>query len=343
MIARTRAIFQPDDWREEFANAVSDPKELLELLELADTPLATAISCSHAFRLRVPRSFIARMCKGDPRDPLLLQVLPLKAEHDSAAGYLSDPVGDLLAQTAPGVLHKYQGRALLVATGACAVHCRYCFRRHFPYSDSNPAADGWSRALEYIRADSSIHEVLLSGGDPLSLPDSRLSELMHRLAAIPHVRRLRVHTRVPIVVPRRVNRGLLSWLTGTRLRPILVVHANHPNEIDQAVCSAMDMLARSEVVLLNQSVLLRGINDCVETLARLSERLFEARVLPYYLHFLDPVQGAAHFAVDRDCALHLHAGLSAQLPGYLVPKLVWEQPGTPYKQPLLGDSSHAPS
>ncbi len=335
MIARTQAMFEPDDWREEFANAVSDPNELLELLELTDTALARAISCPHAFRLRVPRGFIARMRKGDPGDPLLLQVLPLKAEHDSAAGYLSDPVGDLLAQTVPGVLSKYPGRALLVATGACAVHCRYCFRRHFPYSDSNPAVDGWQRALEYIRADASIEEVLLSGGDPLSLPDARLSELASRLATIPHVYRLRVHSRVPIIVPRRVNRALISWLTGTRLRPILVVHANHPNEIDHAVCAAMHVLAQAGVTLLNQSVLLRGVNDSVETLARLSERLFEARVLPYYLHLLDPVQGAAHFAVDRDTASRLHRSLSARLSGYLVPKLVWEQAGAPYKQPLL--------
>ncbi|MGH8614471.1 MAG: EF-P beta-lysylation protein EpmB [Gammaproteobacteria bacterium] len=335
MIARTQAMFESGDWRDEFANAVSDPKELLELLELSNTSLAAAVLSAPAFRLRVPRGFIARMCKGNPKDPLLLQVLPLQAEQYKVPGYGPDPVGDLRAETVPGVLHKYHGRALLVATGACAVHCRYCFRRHFPYSASNPAADGWRQALEYIRADPSIREVLLSGGDPLSLPDSRLGELAQCIAGIAHVRRLRVHSRVPIVVPKRVNRALITWLTATRLSAVLVVHANHANEIDDEVRAAMHELAKTGVTVLNQSVLLRGINDSPEALALLSERLFEARVLPYYLHLLDPVQGAAHFAVDRAVAVRLQRDLSALLPGYLVPKLVWEEAGAAYKQPLV--------
>jgi EF-P beta-lysylation protein EpmB len=232
------------------------------------------------------------------------------------------------------VIHKYDGRALLVATGSCAIHCRYCFRRHFPYGDETAAADHWREALDYLRADTSIHEVLLSGGDPLSLAPAKLAELTDALRALPHVRRLRLHTRLPVVLPERVDADLLAWLRGLPWPVAVVVHANHANEIDGAVADALARLRSTGATLLNQAVLLRGVNDDAAVLADLSERLFAAGVLPYYLHQLDRVAGTAHFEVDDARALALHAHLQATLPGYLVPRLVREEPGAPSKTPL---------
>jgi EF-P beta-lysylation protein EpmB len=267
----------------------------------------------------------------DPHDPLLRQVLPLADECLASEGYGDDPVGDLNAMVVPGLLHKYEGRVLLTATGACAVHCRYCFRRHFPYADANPLADQWRQSLDYIAGDESITEVILSGGDPLSLSDRRLAELVRRLDAIEHLRRLRLHTRLPIVLPERVNDEMLDWLGATRLKTAIVVHANHANEIDASVVAALKRLKASGTALLNQSVLLRGVNDSAEALMDLSEKLFDAGVLPYYLHLLDKVQGAAHFAVRESDAQQLMAEIGRQLPGYLLPRLVREIPGAPGK------------
>lgn len=271
------------------------------------------------------------MCQADPGDPLLRQVLPLGAERESVAGFTGDPVGDLAAMSVPGVLHKYHGRALLTATGACAVHCRYCFRRHFPYGVANAAADRWQTAIDYLEADSSIREVILSGGDPLTLSDRRLAELAQRLDAIPHVRRLRLHTRLPIVLPERVDAALLQWLGRTRLQVVVVVHTNHANEVDAAVTAALKALKVIGIELFNQSVLLRGVNDSADALADLSEALFEAGVTPYYLHLLDKVAGAAHFNVPHAEAKRLVEQLSARLPGYLLPRLVREVAGAPAK------------
>ena len=239
---------------------------------------------------------------------------------------------------APGLLTKYQGRALLVATGACAVHCRYCFRRHFPYADANPRADGWRAALAAIAADPTIDEVILSGGDPLSLSDTRLSELVAALAALPQLKRLRIHTRQPVVLPERVDAALLAWLAPLRLQKVVVLHVNHAQELDASVADACAKLRDAGATLLNQSVLLRGVNDSVDALAALSERLFALGVLPYYLHQLDRVQGAAHFEVNDRTALALHAALTARLPGYLVPRLVREVAGAPAKQPIAVDA-----
>lgn len=279
------------------------------------------------------------MRKGDPHDPLLRQVLPSVDEDRSASGFSLDPVGDLASETRPGLLHKYHGRVLLVVTGACGIHCRYCFRRHFPYAESNAAAGRWQAALEYIRSEPSVREVVLSGGDPLSLTDLRLGELARRVATIPHVQRLRVHTRMPILVPARVDAALIDWLTETRLATVIVVHANHPAEIDPCVVTAMRRLREAGITVLNQSVLLRGVNDSVDVLVELSEALFRAGVLPYYLHLLDRVQGAARYEVDTASARRLMDGVRAVLPGYLVPRLVREQRGAPYKMPaeLLQD------
>lgn len=318
-------------WRSELARAVTDPAELIALLNLDSGLLPAAQAAARQFPLRVPRGFVARMRRADPGDPLLRQVLPLGAEFEPAAGFTDDPVGDLSAMGAPGVLHKYHGRVLLTATGACAVHCRYCFRRHFPYAAANAAADRWQAAIGYLEADRSIREVILSGGDPLMLSDRRLAQFVQRLGDIPHVRRLRLHSRLPVVLPERVDAALLRWLGATRLRTVVVMHANHGNEIDARVAAACAALINAGVTLFNQSVLLRGVNDSAEALAQLSEKLFDAGVTPYYLHTLDKVAGAAHFDVSEKMAKQIMAQLSARLPGYLVPRLVREVAGAPAK------------
>ena len=335
MIPGTEFSRQVPDWQTALGQAITDPAELLDVLGLGPEWLPAARDAGRAFPLRVPRGFVARMRRGDPNDPLLRQVLPLAAELLPAPGFGTDPVGDRAAEQAPGVLHKYQGRVLLTATGACAVHCRYCFRRHFPYERANASADGWSVALDTIGADISITEVILSGGDPLTLSDRRLADFVQQLARLPHVTRLRVHSRLPVVLPERITPSLCDALAGTRLRVVMVLHANHARELDAPVRQACARLAERGFLLLNQSVLLRGVNDSVEALVELSETLFAAGVLPYYLHQLDRVQGAAHFEVSDQSALALHAGINACLPGYLVPRLVREVPGAPGKSPLL--------
>ncbi len=322
-------------WQQLLADAVTDPRELCSLLELDPSLILPALTAAKDFALRVPRSYVARMRKGDPNDPLLLQVLPVAAELQPIAGFVTDPVGDLNRRAAQGLLHKYQGRALLVATGACAIHCRYCFRRHFPYAEESALQQGWQPALEHLRADPSISEVILSGGDPWSLSDRRLKQLTDGLLSIAHIRRLRIHTRYPIVLPERVDAGLLEWLQGVPLRKVVVIHANHAREIDESVRQACLRLSAAGVTLLNQGVLLQGINDSVEALAELSEALFETHVLPYYLHVLDKVRGAAHFDLPESRALRLHRELTARLPGDLVPKLVRELAGAPSKTAVV--------
>jgi EF-P beta-lysylation protein EpmB len=337
MIAATSPAsqFVPAPWQQALADAITDPAELCSVLGLDPAVAAArddaAESSKEDFPLRVPRGYVARMRHGDPRDPLLLQVLPGAAERVQAADFVADPVGDLDSSAAPGLLRKYHGRALVIATGACAVHCRYCFRRHFPYAEQSALRHGWEPVLAQLRADQQIHEVILSGGDPWSLSDRRLAQLTDALQALPHVRRLRVHTRYPVVLPERVDAGLLTWLTRIPLQKVVVIHANHANEIDAHVRRACAELAAAGATLLNQSVLLAGVNDSVAALADLSESLFAARVLPYYLHLLDKVQGAAHFDVDERRALALHQALTARLPGYLVPRLVREIAGAPAK------------
>lgn len=286
------------------------------------------------FPLRVPRAFIARMRRGDPQDPLLRQVLPLDEEMRPVPGFGLDAVGDAAARTAAGVLQKYRGRALLVATGSCAVHCRYCFRRHFPYAEETAARGGWREAVEAIATDNRIEEVLLSGGDPLSLATSKLSELTDALKAVPHLKRLRIHSRLPVVLPERVDDGLTRWLSSLPWPVAFVIHANHAQEFDAEVDAALARLRATGAQLLNQAVLLRGVNDQVDALAALSERSFAAGVLPYYLHQLDRVSGVAHFEVSDAHALALHSALRERLSGYLVPRLVREVPGDTGKRPL---------
>lgn len=321
-------------WRQELAEAIRDPAELLRVLGLPMELLPAAERAAASFPLLVPRGFVARMRRGDVHDPLLRQVLPLGEEALPFPGFSTDPLAETSCGPRPGVLHKYHGRALLVTTGACAVHCRYCFRRHFAYQELPRGRRWWQEAIDYVRADASLREVLLSGGDPLTLPDSQLRALAEDLASIPHLERIRVHTRLPVVLPARIDDHLLSWLNGTRLAPVVVIHANHPNEISDTVALACRRLRDAGVTVFNQSVLLKGINDDADVLVALSERLFATGVLPYYLHALDHVAGAGHFLIADQQARDLHAAVAARLPGYLVPRLVREEPGQAGKTAL---------
>lgn len=324
----------PPRWQELWRDAVRDPRELLALVGLDAVATGMSGAAAAQFALRVPRGYVGRMRRGDPADPLLRQVLPLDEELRVAPGYAFDAVGDSAAKAGTGVIRKYRGRALLVATGSCAINCRYCFRRHFPYGDESAAAGGWASTLALVAGDPSIHEVILSGGDPWSLSTAKLADLTDGLAAIPHLRRLRVHTRLPIVLPERVDAALVAWLEALPWPVTVVVHANHAQEFDASVDGALARLRGAGATLLNQAVLLRGVNDSVDALADLCERGFAAGVLPYYLHQLDRVRGAAHFEVADDEARALHAALAARLSGYLVPRLVREVAGDPGKRPL---------
>ncbi|OHB75357.1 MAG: EF-P beta-lysylation protein EpmB [Planctomycetes bacterium RBG_16_64_10] len=325
------AADRPTSWQQAVQRAVRDPRELCRLLQLPDRLADDAAGLGHDFPLLVPRGYLARMRRGDPDDPLLKQVLPRRAEQHTTPGFDRDPVGDRAAAWRPGLLRKYRGRVLMVTTGACPVHCRYCFRRHFPYGRVPQSAVVWRSARAQIAADRSLHEVILSGGDPLSIADARLQELVQGLAATAHLRRLRVHTRFPIVIPERVTDAMLGWLTGTRLTPVVVLHANHAAELDAAVARAIRRLVEAGVVVLNQAVLLAGVNDQLESLVALCERLVDMRVVPYYLHQLDRVAAAAHFEVPVADGRRLVAALRRRLPGYAVPRYVRELPGQPSK------------
>lgn len=298
-------------------------------LEAIDTEQAAA-----PFRLFVPQPYLSRIRPGDPHDPLLLQVLPVAAENNLPSGFSSDPLQEQSFQQRGGILHKYLGRALMIVNSACAVHCRYCFRRHYPYESSSSAADRWDAAIEYLRSDTTIEEIILSGGDPLTTSDSQLQSLLTALESVEHLQRVRIHTRMPIVIPSRITESLVESLTSRRLQPIVVVHCNHANEIDDEVASSLAKLRGESILLLNQAVLLKGVNDNVDALQSLSERLIEVGVLPYYLHQLDRVAGAAHFEVPMEQGRALVSELRNRLSGYMVPRFVREVAGHPAKQPL---------
>lgn len=334
MIATSTKSSTPGDWRQQWRDAITDPKQLLAMLALPELADRLDGSAAVTFPLRVPRAFVARMRRGDPNDPLLRQVLPLVDEQLVVAGFEPDAVGDLIARAGTGILHKYAGRALLIATGSCAVHCRYCFRRHFPYAEETAARDQWRAAIDYLKNDPSIKELLLSGGDPLSLSTPKLAELTGPLRGLAQLKRLRIHTRLPIVLPDRVDRELCDWLADLPWPVAIVVHSNHAQELDDEVAAACQRLRQSGALLLNQSVLLAGVNDSVDALTDLSLRLFEIGVLPYYLHLLDRVAGAAHFEVSPARVVELEQALRCRLPGYLLPRLVREQAGLPYKLPF---------
>jgi EF-P beta-lysylation protein EpmB len=328
------ATRSPTGWQRELAEAFRDPVELCRFLGREPDVAAAAAAAATDFPLLVPRAFAARMRPGDPDDPLLLQVLPRPAERRAVEGFVADPLAESAARAAPGLVRKYAGRALVLATGGCAVNCRYCFRREFPYAESGATQAGVAAALAAVAADPSLEELILSGGDPLLLDDGRLAGVVAAAAAIPHLRRLRIHTRLPVVLPARVTDELVATLAATRLTCVVVIHANHAAELDDAVARSVRRLAGAPALLLNQAVLLAGINDTLAAQRALSERLVEIGVAPYYLHLLDRVRGAAEFELPETAARDLHRRLRETLPGYAVPRLVREIPGELAKVPI---------
>lgn len=333
-------LYQEQNWQSQLSDLITDPLELLETLQLSpDQLLSGAILASEQFKLRVPRAFVEKMIIGDALDPLLLQVLPHHLELNDHPEFITDPLGEEQANQQPGVLHKYKSRFLLTLTGACAVHCRYCFRRHFPYQENLPKNEDWINIRNYIESQPEVNEVILSGGDPLTLSNRKLKLWLERLESVPQIKFLRIHSRVPIVIPNRVDEELVSLLKNSRLRIILVVHSNHAAELDDFTCAKLATLVQNQITVLNQSVLLNGVNNSAQVLVDLSYRLFEARVMPYYLHVLDKVKGAQHFDLASNEIDEIYKEVLASLPGYLVPKLVREIAGEKNKTPLFGVST----
>ncbi|WP_432211157.1 EF-P beta-lysylation protein EpmB [Acinetobacter variabilis] len=336
----TQYLYQEANWQSQLSDLITDPQELLQILQLSpDQLLSGALLASQAFKLRVPRAFASRMQLGNPLDPLLLQVLPHHLELEDHPGFVTDPLGEEQANQQPGVLHKYKSRFLLTLTGACAVHCRYCFRRHFPYQENLPKNEDWINIKQYLESQPDINEVILSGGDPLTLSNRKLKTWIERLESVPHLKFLRIHSRVPIVIPNRIDEELLSMLKNSRLRIILVVHSNHASELDDLTCKQLNQLVQHQITVLNQAVLLKGVNDSAQVLIDLSYRLFNAGVMPYYLHLLDKVKGAHHFDLPAEHINEIYTEVLANLPGYLVPKLVREIAGEKNKTPLFGVST----
>lgn len=321
------------------ASSVRDPDQLVDELRLPEEMRAAAHRSAELFPLLAPRSFLDRIEPADPHDPLLAQILPVAAEEDSVSGFVADPVGDSAARRAPGLLQKYRGRALLITTGACAIHCRYCFRRSYPYSEEPRRMEDWEPAFAEIESDPTLHEIILSGGDPLMLTDARLAELCERIAAIPHITRLRIHTRLPIVKPERITDQLIELFRDCGPTPIMVVHSNHARELVGDCAHTLRRLVRAGITVLNQAVLLRGVNDSVAALAELCGTLVDLGVMPYYLHQLDRVAGAAHFEVPEETGLRLVDELRRLLPGYAVPQYVREVPGEESKLPVVGQNT----
>ncbi len=342
MIQRTAALIEARSldtaeptWQQILSRSITSPSELLERVGLSPEHWRHGASDGHRlFPIRVPEPYASRIAYGDPEDPLLRQVLPLSEETQTEPGFTTDPLQENQAIQTTGLIQKYKSRALLMVTGQCAVNCRYCFRRHFPYAEHRLTPDQRQAILRALAEDSDVNEVIFSGGDPLVANDNLLAEWASALSALPNIRRLRIHTRLPIVIPQRVTEELLGWLESTRLQVVMVVHVNHANELDDNVFQALKRLQAAGVTLLNQSVILRGVNDSAATLCALSERLFECGVLPYYLHAFDPVAGAHHFAVSDDEARTIVRQMLGSLPGFLVPRLVREVPDKPGKTPI---------
>lgn len=334
MIPRIAPSCQTPSWQKQLASAITRPEDLFTLLNLPNEFLDAAKQSAVLFPLKVTLSYLERIEIGNIHDPLLRQILPLDKEQLEDTDYSDDPVGDINASVAPGILHKYQGRVLLMPTAACGIHCRYCFRRHFPYAE-HKSSNNWLEAIEYIQNDETINEVILSGGDPLSLSNEKLFRLLDLISAIPHVNRIRFHSRYPIILPDRIDEALCNALQQHRCKIVMVIHCNHPNELSLDASNSLKRLKLKGITLLNQSVVLAGVNDSAATLIHLSELLFVNDVLPYYLHQLDKVRGAQHFSVSDAKALTLMNTLRDSLPGYLVPRLVRENSGELAKTPLL--------
>ncbi|MFK8114050.1 MAG: EF-P beta-lysylation protein EpmB [Rubripirellula sp.] len=327
------------DWQSAMKRAIRSSSELRQILGLPESTEVAEIQGEADFPTFVPLEFLSRIRRGDPADPLLRQVLAIADEDISSPGFTADPVGDLPSLAAGGLIHKYENRALLITTGACGVHCRYCFRREFPYSDAGSRAQNWQPAIEYLKQHEEIDEVLLSGGDPLTLVDGKLDELISQLESIAHLKRLRFHSRMPIVIPQRITPELVKRLAASRLTVWFVVHANHVNELDEAVLSRLAMLIDAGIPVLNQAVLLRGVNDRADALSDLCLQLVNHRVQPYYLHQLDRVRGASHFEVPVEEGLNLMRQLRTRLPGYAVPSFVCEEAGQPSKTPIADNGT----
>lgn len=328
-------LFQEKNWQSQLNDLITDPLELLSVLNLSVHDLQHDNLLAQAqFKLRVPRQFVNKMQKGNPLDPLFLQVFPHHLEMQDEIGFTLDPLGEKQANALPGMLHKYPSRILMTLTGACAIHCRYCFRRHFPYQENLPKQQDWPDIKAYIQQHPEINEIILSGGDPLSISNAKLRYWISAFEELTQIKVLRIHTRLPVVIPERIDQELLSIVKNSTLRTIFVIHSNHSRELDHSFDLAIQKLVNHNVMVLNQSVLLKGVNDDAKILAELSYRLFQAHVLPYYLHVLDKVSGAAHFLVSDHDARIIYQDLLKQLPGYLVPKLVREIAGEMHKTPL---------
>jgi len=328
---KTETIHFTKNWQQQLADAFNTIEDLCGYLQLPFEELPVSVAATRNFPLRVPLSFAACMEKGNPHDPLLRQVLPVNDELLTYPGFNNDPVGDLPAAAQTGVLHKYHGRALFINTGSCAINCRYCFRRNFPYADLQLGKQKEEDAIRYLQENPDITEVILSGGDPLLLNDARITRLLQQLDAIGHLKRIRIHSRLPIVLPARITGELIAALMQSSKQIVIVVHCNHANEINERVIAAFEALKNKGITLLNQSVLLKGVNDDANVLCNLSEQLFAHGVLPYYLHLLDKATGTGHFEVPEAQALLIMKQVQAALPGYLVPKLVKEQAGAASK------------
>lgn len=320
-------------WQKELANVVTDPAELLNMLGIEAQQYLSHFKARKLFPVRVPKPFIKNMAYGDINDPLLRQVMPLSDEYTNVPGFSSDPLEEH-DTVAEGLLHKYKHRVLMIVKSGCAVNCRYCFRRHFPYQDNSPNKARWNEALAYIRQHNEINEVIFSGGDPLMANDDYLKWLIDEIESIPHVTRLRIHTRLPVVIPQRITEQLTNMLSQSRLKSTIVLHINHTNEIGEALISAIRPLIEKRIPLFNQSVLLKGVNDNANTLATLSEALFDNGIQPYYLHLLDKVEGASHFLVSDEAAISIYQQLLAISPGFIIPKMVREIAGEANKTPI---------
>ncbi|MGB1334095.1 MAG: EF-P beta-lysylation protein EpmB [Porticoccaceae bacterium] len=323
------------DWKAELSNCISSIDELLNQLGLKAEDLNTTEQAASQFPIKVPQPFVKLMQYGNPQDPLLKQVLPITSELQIDSNFSTDPVSESSFNPVPGIVHKYRNRVLMIISPSCAINCRYCFRRHFPYEDNRQSKQQWLKALDYLKTKPEINEVIYSGGDPLAANDNFLSWLTGEIESIKHIKRLRIHTRLPVVIPSRIDDPLLNWLSNTRLKPTVVLHINHANEIDTALSQGVSRLKQAGILVLNQSVLLKGINDNSHQLICLSEKLFDTGILPYYLHMLDPVQGASHFDVPEAQAVEIFNQIQSELPGFLVPKLVQERAGETSKSLIL--------
>ena len=319
------------NWSQHLSQAITSLPELVEHLGLPKSLALHGVEAHNSFKLLVPRPYLSRIEYGNPNDPLLLQVLPSLAEMQKVAGYTKDPLEEADHNPQKAIVHKYKRRLLVITTGTCAVNCRYCFRRHFPYGDNQLAQAEWDSVIDYLKNHPKINEVILSGGDPLMMKDALLADKVRKLDALPQIKRLRIHSRLPVVIPDRVCDDMLAWINASRLDIVMVWHINHANEMDEELAHAAYKLKRAGVTLLNQGVLLKGVNDSVEAQVNLSEAVFDAGILPYYMFTLDPVEGAAHFDIAIEEAQQLMGKVAAELPGYLVPRLAKEIPGKPGK------------